>query len=152
MALNTVALVTLATSPADSIARREHAALTQDVATQLGISVPLTEPFPQIRVAVTDPSGSAGNTANFTVVSILAGTNQVAIFPSSTQSGTLQTDGGIYKLLGSNTLPSGTLVRLWNQAPSSTTLDGVPFGSRGSPSPPPASPSQNPWRPGPPTC
>jgi hypothetical protein len=130
MALKTVAPVSLAaltTAPADATARREHAAITQDVASQLGIATPLSAPFPQIRVAVTDPGGSAGNTANFTVVSILAaGTNQIAIFPSSTSSGT---DGGIYKLLASNTLPAGTLLRLWNQAPSSTSLDGAAFGS-----------------------
>lgn len=132
MALTTIGLVSLialTTAPTDSTARREHAAITQDVASQLGIAAPLHEPFPQVRVAVTGPSGSVGNTANFTVVSILAGTNQVAVFPSSTSSGALQTDGGIYKLLGSNTLPSGTLVRLWNQAPSSTSLDGAAFGA-----------------------
>jgi phage replication-related protein YjqB (UPF0714/DUF867 family) len=129
MALQTIGFVSLAastTTPADATARREHAAITQDVASQLGITTPLSQPFRQIRIAVTGSSGSAGNTANFTVASILAGTNQVAIFPNS---GTLQTDGGIYKLLGSNTLPSGTLAQLWNQAPSSTLLNGAAYGA-----------------------
>ena len=132
MPLNTVTLVTLvalATIPPDSTARREHVAITQDVAITLGIPLPLTDPY-QIRVAVTAPIASAGNTANFSVVAILPGVNQIALYPSSkTSANVFRTDGGIHKLFASNTLPANTKVTLWNQAPSSTTVDGAAFGS-----------------------
>ena len=128
MALNTIALVTivtLATAPADLTARREHVAITQDVATSLGIPVPLSGQF-QVRVAVTAPSTANTNSASFTVAAIIPGTNQVAIYPSTSSTAT---NGGIYKLFNSNTLPSGAKATLYNQAPSSTTVNGAAFGS-----------------------
>jgi hypothetical protein len=128
MALNTITLVTivtLATAPADLTARREHVAVTEDVATSLGIPVPLTDHF-QVRVAVTAPASANTNTANFTVAAIIPGANQVALYPSTSATAT---NGGIYKLFNSNTLPAGAKATLYDQAPSSTTVDGAAFGS-----------------------
>jgi len=125
MLLSTITLVTvvtLATVPADLTARREHVGVTQDVATALGIPTPLNGQQFQVRVTVTAPAGAVGNSANFTVVSIIPGTQQIAIYPST--SGTA-TNGGIYKLLSSNTLPTGVKATIYNHAPSSTTIDGT---------------------------
>src|SRR5262245_33917503 len=112
-----VATIALGTVPADSTARREHIAITQDVATALGIPTPLNGQRFQVRLTVTAPAGAAGNSANFTVVALVPGTMQIALYPST--SGTA-TNGGIYKLFSSNTLPEGAQVTVYNHAPSST--------------------------------
>lgn len=123
--INRVTVVTLTTHPADPTARREHVAVTADVAAALDLPVPLAGRRRQVRIAVTGPEGVAGNNAVFTVADVLPGGNQVALYPSTS---TLAENGGVYKLFGSNALPSGVRATLYNQAPSSTTLDGAFFG------------------------
>jgi phage replication-related protein YjqB (UPF0714/DUF867 family) len=117
-----VAAIALGAVPADSTARREHIAITQDVAAALGLPTPLNGRRFQVRLTVIAPAGAAGNSANFTVVAIVPGTMQIALYPST--SGTA-TNGGIYKLFSSNTLPEGAQVTVYNHAPSSTTIDGA---------------------------
>lgn len=127
MALQTVSnveVVSITTSPVNAIARREHCHLTADVAQGLGLPLPAgnvgaMNPRRQIRVEVTQPSGT-GSTALFTVTEIVAGTNRMAVYPSSGGA-----TGGTGKLFGQSTVPANARVRLRNLAPSSSVINNV---------------------------